>query len=137
MSTSETSVFKPTETAASRQTQEEVVVYSRTGGIAGISEEWRLFEDGRVVDAEGVEYSISAADMADLIDKIEALGFYEWEAGPRRLGSCADCFSYTINANHDGQSNQLNFVDGQADVPEGIWIILESLQALLGLIAER
>ena len=119
-----------------RSLQEGAIEYSRTGGIAGISERWSLFADGRVIDAQGVEYEVSETEIAVLYDEIEALGFYDWEVGPRRLGSCADCFTYTISVHHDGQSNQLSFVDGQADAPEGIWIILDRIQAILNAITE-
>ena len=71
-----------------------------------------------------------------LFGEIEALGFYDWEIGPGRLGSCADCFTYTISARHDGQSNQLTFVDAQANVPEGIWVILDRIQNMVGSVAE-
>lgn len=133
--TSETSESTATATVVSRRALPVgAVEYTRTGGIAGISERWRLFADGRVIDAQGVEYEISEAAMADLLTEIASLGFYDWEVGPRRLGSCADCFTYTINADHNGRSNQLSFVDGQADVPEGIWTILDRIQAVLGTI---
>lgn len=126
-----------TETVAPRSAQlEGFIEYTQTGGIAGIYEQWRFFADGRVIDAEGVEYEISEAETADLLAEIEAMGFYDWEIGPRRLSSCADCFAYTINANYDGQSNELTFVDAQADVPEGVWIILDRIQALLRTISE-
>ena len=127
----------PTATSISpRGTQEEAIVYSRTGGFAGISESWRFFGDGRVIDAQGIEYVASDTDLADLLDEMDGLGFFTWEFGTRRLGSCADCFTYSIDANHNGQSNQLTFVDAQADVPEGIWVILERIQAILNSIAE-
>ena len=135
--TSKTSESTATATVVSRRApQEEAVEYTRTGGFAGISERWRLFADGRAIDAQGVEYVISEAAMADLLTGMASLGFYDWEVGPRRLGSCADCFTYIINAHYNGQSNQLSFVDGQADVPEGIWIILDRIQAILGTIVE-
>lgn len=124
--------------APSRRTVPEgAIEYTRTGGIAGIADRWRLFVDGRVIDAQGVEYAIPEAQMANLFAEIEVLGFYDWEASTRRLDSCADCFTYTISANHDGQINQLSFVDGQADVPEGIWTILNRIQAILNTIVEN
>ncbi len=127
-----------TSTAAPRRALPEGVIdYSRTGGFIGIDERWRLFADGRVTDAQGVEYEVSEIEIAGLLDEIEALGFYDWEIGPERLGSCADCFTYTISAHQDGQSNQLSFVDAQNGVPEGIWVILDRIQAIVDSIAEN
>ncbi len=122
--------------APQRSPPEGAIDYSRTGGFVGIDERWRLFTDGRVVDAQGVEYALSEIEIAGLFDEIEALGFYEWEVGPERLGSCADCFTYTISSRYDGQSNQMTFVDAQADVPEGIWVILDRIQDMVDSIAE-
>jgi hypothetical protein len=130
----------PAATATSispRGIQEEAIVYSRTGGFAGISELWRFFGDGRVIDAQDIEYVVSDTDIADLLDEMDTLGFFTWEFGTRRLGSCADCFTYSIDANHKGQINQLIFVDGQEDVPEEIWIILEAIQNLLEGAVEK
>ena len=126
-----------TSTAAPRRSiSEGAFEYSRTGGVTGTDERWRFFSDGRVVDAQGVEYEIPETEIASLLEEIEALGFYDWEVGRNRLGSCADCFTYTISAHNDGQSNQLSFVDAQADVPEGIWTILEGIQGLLEVAVE-
>ena len=137
LSSTKPSESTATATVASRRPLlEEAVEYTRNGGFAGISERWRFFANGRIIDAQGVEYMVSETDMADLLDEIEALGFFDWEVGPRRLGSCADCFTYTINAYRNGRSNQISFVDGQADVPVGIWTILDRIQAVLGTITE-
>ncbi|MFQ5923734.1 MAG: hypothetical protein ACE5M4_12910, partial [Anaerolineales bacterium] len=136
--TSEAPSSAPTAPAASKRgAQVEAVVYTRTGGFAGTSERWRFFVDGRIIDSQGVEYIVSDTEVADLLDKMHALGFFSWEFVPPRPGSCADCFTYSIDANHDGQSNQLTFVDAQADVPEGIWHILERIQALLQVMVEN
>ena len=71
-----------------RSLSEGTIEYSRTGGFIGIDEQWRLSTEGLVVDAQGVEYEVSEIEIASLFDEIEALGFYDWEVGPRRLGSC-------------------------------------------------
>ena len=135
------SIRSPQSTATStvapqRSLPEGAIEYSRTGGFVGIDEWWRFLTDGRVVDAQGMEYEISEIEISGLFDEIEALGFYEWEVGPERLGSCADCFTYTISVHNDGQSNQLTFVDAQANVPEGIWVILDRIQDMVGSVAE-
>lgn len=127
----------PTSTVApQRPLPEGAIEYSRTGGFVGVDERWHFFTDGRVVDAQGVEYEISEIEISGLFDEIEALGFYDWEVEPERLGSCADCFTYTISAHYDGLSNQLTFVDAQAGVPEGIWVILDRIQDMVGSVAE-
>lgn len=138
MPTSETPQPVATATAVTRPgTQEEVIVYARTGGIAGISEQWRFLEDGRVFDEQGVEYSVSDSDIANMIEEMDALGFFAWEFEAPRLGSCADCFTYSIAATYDGQSSQVIFLDGQQDVPEEIWSILEAIQDLLEEAVEK
>ena len=135
---SETPQPVATATALTRPgTQEEIIVYARTGGIAGISEQWSFLEDGSVFDAQGVEYSVSDSDIADLIEEMDALGFFAWQFEAPRLGSCADCFTYSIAATYDGQSSHVTFLDGQQDVPEEIWSILEAIQDLLEEAVEK
>ena len=108
-----------------------VITFARSGGIAGISEQWSIYEDGRVIGPAGEVAHVPEVDVSRLIAEIEAAGFFEWPASPRVLRSCADCFTYSIVVSFEGKSNQLTLVDGQTDAPEGASLVLERIQAVL------
>lgn len=112
------------------------VVFARTGGIAGISEQWSLFADGRVVNTQGDEFQVDASEIVALVDAMEGMGFYGWRVEVPRRNTCADCFTYSIRASYKGQSNQVDFVDAQLGVPDGVWTLLDRIQVILSEAAE-
>jgi len=109
-----------------------VITFGRSGGIAGVSEVWTIYADGRVLSGAGEAGQIPAEAVSELLAEIEAAGFFDWSTPPRALQSCADCFTYSVIVTFEGKTNQITLVGGQTDAPEGAWSILERIQAVLG-----
>ena len=113
-----------------------VITFNRSGGIAGISDHWTIYLDGRVIGPADEEARIPADELTELLAEIEAAGFFDWPPLPRSLESCADCFTYSIVVAFEGRTNQITLVDGQTDAPEGAWSIIERIQAVLGSLTD-
>ena len=122
----------PAATAIARgQAGGAVITFARTGGIAGISELWSIYPDGRVLGVAGEEGRIPADEVSQLLAEIEAAGFFEWAPRPRSLQSCADCFTYSITVEFQGKINRVTLVDGESGAPEEAWAILERILEIL------
>lgn len=127
----------PTETIAERgKAGDAVVTYSRTGGLAGASERWSIYLDGRVVQEGGRVGSIAVTEVNQLLVEIEAKGFFDWPEHPRSLDRCADCFTYSITVAFEGKINQITLTNAEADASEEAWSIVEGIQEILQAVSD-
>jgi hypothetical protein len=113
-----------------------VISFDRSGGIAGISEQWTIYIDGRVIGPAEEEARIPADEVSQLLAEIEAAGFFEWPPRPRSFQTCADCFTYSITVEYQGKANQITLVDGESGAPEEAWTILERILGVLASVSE-
>ncbi|MFQ6000316.1 MAG: hypothetical protein ACE5LG_01445 [Anaerolineae bacterium] len=112
-----------------------LIVFRRSGGLAGVSESWFIYEDGRVVyqeemKGESATGEIEAQELAGLLALIEETGFFSFSDSYLPQNICCDRFSYGITVFKDGQSKTVTTVDG-AEAPEGLWTIIGELNELL------
>ena len=113
-----------------------VITFDRSGGIAGISEHWTIYLDGRVIGPAEEEARVPVDEVSQLLAEIEAAGFFEWPPLPRSLGSCADCFTYSITVAYQGKTNRITLVDGETGAPEEAWTVLERILGILNSVSE-
>ena len=113
-----------------------VISFDRSGGIAGISEQWTIYIDGRVIGPAEEEARIPADEVSQLLAEIEAAGFFEWPPRPRSFQTCADCFTYSITVETQGKTNRITIVDGESGAPEEAWTILERILGVLASVSE-
>jgi len=111
------------------------ITFERSGGIAGLSEHWTIYLDGRVMGPAGEEASIPADEVSQLLAEIEEADFFEWPPLSRSLESCADCFTYSITVEYQGKTNRITLVDGQSGAPEEAWTILEGILGILDSVS--
>jgi hypothetical protein len=112
------------------------ITFDRSGGIAGISEHWTIYLDGRVIGPAEEEARIPADQVSQVLAEIEASGFFEWPPLSRSLESCADCFTYSITVEYQGKTNRITLVDGQSGAPEEAWTILERILGILASVSD-
>jgi hypothetical protein len=111
-----------------------VITFARSGGLAGVSEQWTIYADGRILAPSGAVGQVPEAEVNQLLAEIAGAGFFDWATPARLPPGCADCFTYSLLVTFEGQTKELRLVDGQPDAPEGAWTILERIQALLASI---
>jgi hypothetical protein len=88
-----------------------VILYSRTGGIAGVSQSWELYPDGRIVNQEGEEYRVDPEQVMGLVAAFEQAGFFDMKNAAGPGGTCADCFTYDVAVRSGEVANQVRFTD--------------------------
>ena len=117
-----------------------LIVFRRSGGLAGVSESWVIYEDGRVVYQEEIKGEsatgeIHVQELAGLLGLIEERGFFSFSDSYMPQNICCDRFSYEITVLKDGQSKTVTAIDG-AEAPEGLWSIMGELNRLLAGISD-
>lgn len=110
---------------------EAVIVFSRSGGIAGISNRWTIYANGRITDEAGQEYLVPSSEVDELLAAINDSGFFEAEMPPRKLGFCADCFTYALIVESEGRTAQIRFTDADTDIPQEIRELFGRIQVFL------
>lgn len=103
------------------------IIYQRSGGIAGLVEEWRIYPDGRVVSAEGKEHEVPPQEVSALLVEIEALGFFEMRDPGGLSATCADCFSHEITVSSGGKLNRITVAGGNYDPQDPRWQIVQKI----------
>jgi hypothetical protein len=108
-----------------------VIVYQKSGGFTGITEEWTIFPDGRIVSSDGVEYVLGEEKVTTLLYEIDNLGFFEISGPGQLLSDCRDCFTYRITVSSGGRTKSINYVDDQADPTDPIWETINLIESLV------
>ncbi len=108
-----------------------VIIYQRSGGLAGVEEKWTIYADGRVVDAQGEERAIEAAQVSTLLGGIQALGFFEMKDSYRQFSQCNDCFTYTLTVSNGGKPKSVTTKDSATDTPPELWQVLDKINTLV------
>jgi len=105
------------------------VIVQRSGGIAGTSDQWAIFPDGRVLVGRTNEFRVLPAAVTGLMESIERHGFFSLDMG--RPSPCPDCFTYTITVSSGGRVHSVSWVDGQKGVPQAALDVLDDINVFL------
>ena len=95
--------------------KEPVIVFQRSGGFAGMSEQWSIYANGKIVKEIGEEHSIGPAQVTALLDALQVAGFYEMKASSSVAGSgnCNDCYTYQLTVTSGGKENSITVQEGR------------------------
>ena len=107
------------------------VTFHLSGGLAGVDQTWTIYPDGRWVDPKGKEQNLDAAQVASLLNDIEALGFFEMKDSYGQFSQCNDCFTYTLTVSSGGKVKTVTTKEGAKDTPPELVQILAKINGLL------
>jgi len=107
------------------------ILYQRSGGLAGISEEWVIYPNGRIVSQQKKEWQVAEAKVKELLTKLETLGFFELKGKFVPIDQCCDRFLYTLFAQSNAKSNTITVLEGVLDVPQSVWDALAAVSQFI------
>jgi hypothetical protein len=117
-----------------------VIIYTREGGIAGTSDEWRIYDNGRVVinsKAKGpTQAELSEGTIGNVLRRIADSNFFDLKDSYMPLNTCCDRFTYTLTIVHDGRIKTVRTIDG-AEQPPALAEALAQVQELIQKAAPR
>ena len=108
-----------------------VIRFSRSGGLAGVSESWQVFADGRILDAAGRERHVAPEAVQAVLEQAQRSAFLTLSLRSPILSQCRDCFTYTLSISLATGSNTVIFEDRQKGLPPGLLDLVSSVQALV------
>jgi hypothetical protein len=107
------------------------VIFHRSGGFAGMDEQWTIYRDGRITTNNGREAQITPEQVEQLLMDIETLGFFEMSDRYMPLNTCCDRFTYVITVRSDGKVNTVTTIDAASNVPQTLWQIIDAIGQLI------
>jgi len=108
-----------------------VVVFKRSGGFAGVDEEWISYADGRLTLNGEPKSNMTAEQTLQLVSQIEDMGFFELDNTYLPVNTCCDRFSFELTISTDDKSHTVRTIDGAEDTPAEFWEILKLVMAHL------
>jgi hypothetical protein len=94
-----------------------LIIYVKSGGFAGIHEEWR-WSYGSLTAPDGEVYATTAETTDALLAQLKDKGFFDMPDNPGRISPCRDCFNYSVTAVLDGQVKTVSADDvTMSDIP--------------------
>lgn len=109
------------------------LVLRRSGGIAGVAEQWTVYVDGRVLAGDGGRWQASPERVSQLVSELEQLGFFELADRYIPLNTCCDRFTYELSVRSGARTHTITALEATPDVPDAVW---RALDTVAGFIAE-
>jgi len=108
--------------------QGAAIIFERSGGFAGISNQFLIFSDGRVVNEKGSVQALESSLVHSLKQRIEALPF---PSPLRQKTLCSDCFQYRIIISSHAGTKSFVVSEPFLEKSDGITKMAEELRNLL------
>lgn len=116
-----------------------MIVFERSGGLAGIHEVWRLYEDGRVVKIERrtnvkEEAQLPRDAVRDAVERMVEAGFLDLADEYMPTNRCCDRFTYRLTIVYEGSVKTVTTMDGAEQPPalaEALSIVHDLLTPIL------
>jgi hypothetical protein len=113
------------------------IIFQRSGGIAGTSETWTIYTDGRVIGNNGKQGQVASDQVTSLLHQIETTGFFDWHDLPPPRNVCCDRFTYVLTVRTPERENTVTTVDAAPQQPAGLQTILDQVTRLISNITGR
>ena len=121
------------ESAEGSLPEDAVVIYGRSGGFAGLQQEWTIHPDGRVILPNGSEKQADPAQAQAVFEAIQSANFRSLDAAYLPEQTCCDLFTYTITVQTGSDSQTITTMDG-ANEPESLTAVFQAIDDLIQTI---
>jgi hypothetical protein len=91
------------------------LVYTRSGGFAGVNEKWSLYTDGRIVPEKGEARQATPQAAQALLDQFLKADLSKLSTNNQKPDVCADCFTVELTLNSGGKRFSLSVVPESAE----------------------
>lgn len=110
---------------------EAVIELERSGGLAGKTQQWRIYQDGRIVATPGRESVIAEGQVATLLAAVTSLEVFNLEDVYGRGTQCRDCFTIQLTVRSGGRVKTIVAVPEATDTPAQLNKILDQINNVL------
>lgn len=121
----------PTPTPGVGPAVDPVIVYVRSGGIAGRTEKWTVYPSGRVEGPGTAERTVAPGRVAAVLAEIKATGFWDLAAAYGAGSPCRDCYNVVLTVREDDMLKQVSAVLEAGDTPAAMRDSVAKVEALV------
>jgi hypothetical protein len=111
--------------------EKAILIYERSGGLAGLTELWVVYDDGRVATGDGREFYVTPEEVAGIVSKAKALGFFDMANEYIPKNTCCDRLSYSITIQGQHGMHTVETMDGTESAPRALWDLLDTVTQLV------
>jgi hypothetical protein len=111
--------------------EDTIVVYGRSGGFAGLQQEWTIYADGKIILPDGSQKQIDPAQVQLLFDKIQAANFQSLNPSYMPEDTCCDLFTYTVTVQTGSETHTITTMDDAPNVPVGLTAVFQTIDDLI------
>ncbi len=122
----------PTATSIPPTAKDAIVVYHRSGGIAGFDETWTIYGDGRIDHTgrgAGQSGQLPTDRLNSLIVLIRSIDLKSIKDSYVGENTCCDRFIYEITITLDGQTKSIKTIDAAEGEPQALTQLLAGITA--------
>ncbi|MFQ5612323.1 MAG: hypothetical protein ACE5H9_09345 [Anaerolineae bacterium] len=105
--------------------------FQRSGGFAGLNEQWIIYRDGRVDGPGGERRRVTPEEVQMLLETIHAAGFFDLRESYVPLDTCCDRFFYTLTVQFGGKTKTVNTLDASPTQPEELTRVMNAIGEFL------
>lgn len=110
--------------------EEAAILLQQSGGFAGIAEEWAIYPDGRIVGRDGQEWRVEPAQVQQVLNEAEAMGFFQMKANYVPLDTCCDRILSILTMRNGERVHTVRLLE-DAEAPASLWDLLEAVRRLI------
>jgi hypothetical protein len=111
--------------------EETVIVYGRSGGFAGLQQEWTIHADGRIDLPDGSRKQVDAARVQSLFDTIQTANLQTLNESYLPENDCCDLFTYTLTVQTGSNTQTITTMDGASNMPEELTAVFQTIDQLI------
>lgn len=108
-----------------------IIVYQLQGRPLGNWDKWTIYHTGRIVAGDGTEWQVTAEQVKELFDSVEAADFWELDDAYTPAEECPDCPVRTLTVFYDGEIKEIAVTEGTLDLPELLNRALDQMDKLV------
>lgn len=108
-----------------------VIIYQRSGGFAGVHEQWTVYPDGRITASDGREWQVAPERVEQLLADIETSDFFEMSGRYMPLNTCCDRFTYEITVRSGDRVHTVTTMDAAPNTPAELWRVIDEISRLV------
>lgn len=120
----------------SEENKGPLLVYERSGGIAGVQQVYEIYADGHIVakddrQSANTTMRVDAESVKELVMAIERAGFFDLKESYLPLNKCCDRMTHRITIYRDGKGKSVTTMDGVENLPEALVQVQAALATFL------
>lgn len=108
-----------------------VIIYNRSGGFAGLQQEWTIYADGRIVLPDGSQKQIDPTQVQAVFDTIATANFQSLKASYVPKDTCCDRFTHVITVQTGSEAHTVTTIDQAPDEPAALTAVLQTINELV------